>query len=175
MARLIPAQSRVLEFGAGRRCLERYLPAGCSHVPSDLVDRGPDTIICDLNRRPLPDLAYVHANVAFFAGVLEYLNNLPEVIAWIAGWGSFCVASYDCAKTRRGTPGRAFEKLRRAGRFGYLSTYSEAELVGVFASQGFNVQACDTWQDQRLFLFRNQKLGLSAPWAQADLALRGCK
>ena len=56
IARLIPKNSRVIEFGAGLRQLEKFLDSSCSYIPSDLTDRGPGTIICDLNRRPLPDL-----------------------------------------------------------------------------------------------------------------------
>src|SRR5690348_9570014 len=46
LAQLLPAGSRVIEFGAGRRQLEKLLPNGCTYIPSDLVDRGPGTIVC---------------------------------------------------------------------------------------------------------------------------------
>ena len=50
VAALVPNNSRVIEFGAGNRNLERYLDPSCTYVPSDLVDRGPGTIVCDLNK-----------------------------------------------------------------------------------------------------------------------------
>src|ERR1700756_2675299 len=53
IADLIPPGSHVIDFGAGRRQLEHWLPAGCSYTPSDIVERGSDTLLCDLNRRPL--------------------------------------------------------------------------------------------------------------------------
>src|ERR1700752_3654962 len=56
IARLVPDKSRVVEFGAGRRQLQRFLSPSCVYVPSDLIDRGSGTFVCDLNRRPLPDL-----------------------------------------------------------------------------------------------------------------------
>ncbi len=41
-AELIPAGSRVIEFGAGTRTLEKHLDPSCSYTPpSDLVDRAP--------------------------------------------------------------------------------------------------------------------------------------
>src|SRR5438105_15076772 len=58
LAQLIPKDSTVVEFGAGRRQLELYLDPSCAYVPSDLTDRGPGTIVCDLNRRPLPALRH---------------------------------------------------------------------------------------------------------------------
>ena len=76
MARLIPPGSIIIEFGAGRRQLERFLPPGCKYVPSNLVDRGPGTIVCDLNRLPLPDLRHLCLNVAVFGGVLEYVADV---------------------------------------------------------------------------------------------------
>src|ERR1044072_6598742 len=59
MARLIPEGNRVIEFGAGHQQLKSQLPQNCTYIPSDLVDRGPGTVICDLNKRPLPDLRYL--------------------------------------------------------------------------------------------------------------------
>ena len=76
IAKLIPAGSNVIEFGAGRRQLEKFLPAGCTYTPSDLVDRGPGTIVCDLNRPPLPDLRHLRLKVAVFGGVLEYVADV---------------------------------------------------------------------------------------------------
>lgn len=40
IARLIPPNSRVLEFGAARLVLRDHLPINCSYQPSDIVDRG---------------------------------------------------------------------------------------------------------------------------------------
>jgi hypothetical protein len=58
IARLIPPGSHVIEFGAGRRQLESRLPEDCSYSASDLVDRGLGTLLCDLNRRPLPTSSF---------------------------------------------------------------------------------------------------------------------
>lgn len=49
IATLIPPGSDVLEFGAGRLVLRDHLPKNCTYQPSDIVDRGENTIICDLN------------------------------------------------------------------------------------------------------------------------------
>ena len=70
LARMIPAGTRVIEFGAGRRRLEAFLDPSCTYTASDLVERGPGTFVCDLNRRPLPDLCPLAPQVAVFAGVL---------------------------------------------------------------------------------------------------------
>ena len=152
IARLIPERSRVLEFGAGTRQLERLLSAGCEYVPSDLVDRGPGTVICDLNQRPLPDLTYLKANVAVFAGVLEYINELPSLVKWLSHQTQMCVASYDCVKTSPYSVRRIREVLRRAAH-GYLSYYSEQDLIALFNACGFTCTETLDWRDQKLFVF----------------------
>lgn len=163
LAAMVPAGSGVIEFGAGRRQLERYLDPSCRYVPSDLVDRGPGTLVCDLNVRPLPDLASLAVDVAVFSGVLEYLSDVPTIVDWLAGSVTHIVASYayvagaaDSQERRR----EYFERLRN----GYLSHYSEPELVDVFEAHGFVVAARDSWQTQTLFLFvRDARAAAAAP------------
>ena len=120
LAAMVPTNARVIEFGAGKRALERYLAPTCSYVASDLVERGPDTFVCDLNRRPLPDLHSLHANVAVFAGVLEYVRDVPAVVAWLSDHVRYCVASYavarphsesDQGQMQRGRPVRAGDRV----------------------------------------------------------------
>src|SRR5215468_9103306 len=57
LAAMVPAGTRVIEFGGGRQRLRSFLDSSCTYMASDLVDRGPGTLACDLNRRPLPDMA----------------------------------------------------------------------------------------------------------------------
>jgi hypothetical protein len=48
IAQFVPPDSRVIEFGAGRRHLEECLPLGCTYTPLDLVDRGPRSSITSI-------------------------------------------------------------------------------------------------------------------------------
>jgi Methyltransferase domain len=151
-AALVPNHSRVIEFGAGNRVLERYLDSSCTYVASDIVDRGPGAIVCDLNRRPLPDLGANVYDVAVFMGVLEYLRDVPSVLDWLARHVPVCVLSYACAKAS-GYPlcGR-FETVRRLNR-GWMNNYREDELRSLFRERGFVSLREDSWKSQRLFLF----------------------
>jgi hypothetical protein len=162
IAQLIPAGSRVIEFGAGNRQLETLLPSRCTYVPADLVDRGPGTVVCDLNQRPLPDLAYLMAHLAVFVGVFEYLNDLPSVVQWLSGQFVICVASYHAMPSRRRSLEWIRELFKRACN-GYLSYYTEAQLIGLFEENGFICSKTETWKDQKLFLFIKSKVGSSAP------------
>src|SRR5436190_22890161 len=79
IASLVPAGSRVIEFGAGKRQLERHLHPSCTYLPSDIVDRGPGTLIIDLNADPLIDLGPHRVDPAALSGVLEYVHDLPPL------------------------------------------------------------------------------------------------
>src|SRR4051812_21836081 len=78
IAGLVPKGTRIIDFGAGQRTLEKYLDPSCLYIPFDLVSRGSDTIVFDLNERPLPDLSFLDAEVATFAGVVEYIRDVSS-------------------------------------------------------------------------------------------------
>ena len=156
IARLIPPGSRVIEFRAGRRQLEKLLDPTCTYVPSDLLDRGPGAFVCDLNQRPLPDLRHLNVDTAVFAGVLEYLHGVESLAEWLAQHVSLCVASYACVPPRKGS----VQWLRKGfDRFyyGYMNSYGEEELVHLFRRAGFRCIARDPWTSQRVFLFVHQR------------------
>ena len=162
IAQLIPEGSRVIEFGAGRRQLEKLLNPIDSYIPSDLTSRGPGTVICDLNQRPLPDLRYLGATMAVFGGVLEYILNLESLVQWLSDQFSFCVASYTCLVPALSDAERVRERLARL-RFGYMNSYTEAEFVHLFARYGFTCVKRNTWTNQTLFLFTIERSAVPAP------------
>jgi hypothetical protein len=151
LARLVPPQSRVIEFGAGRCQLRHYLPDGCTYVPSDLTMREPGTIVCDLNDRPLPDLRHVGANVAVFGGVLEYMSDLPSLVRWLSVQTSTVVASYDNVKADAGTVSHFVELLRRRN-FGYMNSHTLEQLTMIFAIAGFRRIHTEQWQTQTILV-----------------------
>ena len=156
MARIVPKHSRVIEFGAGKRQLESYLDPSCSYIPSDVVDRGGNTIVLDLNSRPLPDLSHLKLDVAVFAGVLEYISDLDSVVLWLSSQVAMCVASYGCAHTRPGTLGRFKETIRRTGA-GWINTFTEDTLRQTFEAGGFILTETHDWHvsddSERIFVF----------------------
>jgi hypothetical protein len=152
IAHLIPPGSRVIEFGAGRRQLEKILDPSCSYVPSDLVDRGGSTLVCDLNARPLPDLGRLGVDTAVFGGVLEYVSDVESLAGWLSSHVSQCVVSYACDARRAGIVRRIADRLDRS-YYGYMNSYREEELVHIFQRAGFRCQVRESWTNQRLFLF----------------------
>jgi hypothetical protein len=145
----------VIEFGAGRCRLPAYLDAGCTYFASDLVARESGTIVCDLNRCPLPDLRHLSPDVAVFAGVLEYVKDLPSLLGWLSTQVAVCVASYDALDPPRWTTERLVARIRRR-TFGYMNDYAVDQFVAAFASSGFRCLRTDQWGSQELYLFVRQ-------------------
>jgi hypothetical protein len=166
----VPKGSRVIEFGAGSCRLSAWLDDSCKYIPSDIVERGPGTVICDLNRRPLPDLTHLQANVALFAGVLEYLGDMEGVVDWLSRFVKSCIVSYDCVPHGLKLPGRLRERFRRQ-YYGYLSDYTEEQLVAIFRRRGFACAHADSWTNQRIFAFTNERAA-AAPFADNGGASR---
>lgn len=149
LAAMVPPGSTVIEFGAGRRVLEHMLDRPARYTPSDLVDRGPGTVVCDLNARPLPQFG-TH-DFAVFSGVLEYVNDVPSLIRHLHGSVRTIVASYAVLEKN--------PDERRAG--GWVNDYTAAQFVALFAEQGFECVANSSWQSQELYRFvvRQAKAG----------------
>ena len=159
MARLVPMGSRVIEFGAGSRKMAHHLDPSCTYLASDVVDRGPGTLVWDLNARPLPDLSPLKVDVAIFGGVLEYLVSLEPIARWLARHVTTCIASYECAETGAWSLNRLRERLRRA-RLGWVNTHTETELAGLFYAAGFVCEQKVIWHtptgDEPIFVFQQK-------------------
>lgn len=112
--------TRVIEFGCGITPVSLYLPADCHYQGSDLIKRDDNTIVIDLNK-DLPVIA--RYNVAVFSGVLEYINDIPRVIAWITPYVDTIIASYAVSKGEDMT-GREYN--------GWINNYTFAEFDNLF-------------------------------------------
>jgi hypothetical protein len=136
IANLIEPGTSVIEFGAGRLVLKTFLPDKCSYTPSDLVDRGNGTIVCDLNSDTLPQ--FQHYDVAVFSGVLEYINDVPRLISHLANFVTTIIASYAIADTN--------QKTQKRRTLGWVNDYTAAQLVDIFENAGFQCDRTEEWK-----------------------------
>ena len=143
IAELIESGSSVLEFGAGRMILKKHLKETCTYTPSDIVDRGEGTIICDLNAVKLPD--FKPHDVVVCSGVIEYINDLPRFIAHLANIVKVMIVSYVLLENYN-------DKVERRAN-GWVNDYTAKELVALFASNGFHVEITQEWDLHRIFKF----------------------
>jgi hypothetical protein len=156
LAALVSPNSRVVELGAAGRRLERYLPPGCTYVPCDITSRGEDTIVFDLNQHPLPDLGELAADVVIVGGTLEYVLDLPSVVAWLAGSvAEKCICSYATCRTKPRSFRRFWEVILRSSN-GWMNEATEEEFVKIFANAGYSHAHAESWGVQRIFVFDKQ-------------------
>jgi hypothetical protein len=145
LAKFIAPGTSVLEFGAGRLVLPQYLPPDCTYTPSDLVDRGPGTLVCDLNAVQL--MPFPPHDVAVFSGVLEYIHDLERLVGQLACACTMVVASYAVTDY----PEQARVITRRG--HGWVNDYNTDELVALFQQHRFLCLQHYIWQSQTLFRF----------------------
>ena len=79
-----------------------------------------------------------------FGGVLEYIQNLESLVAWVTRDVTCCIASYECARTRRSDWQRVRESVARA-RAGWVNTFHEDEFLELFQREGFAVVRREMW------------------------------
>jgi hypothetical protein len=145
LASRVPPGAAVLEFGAGLRELEKLLPPGCRYTPSDLVDRGPGTIICDLNARPLP--GFPPHDVVVLSGVLEYLHAPAEVLARLREAAPVMLLSYAV------WDGASATLESRRGN-GFVNDLADEKLDALLAGTGWVAEPIGAWHGQRLLRCR---------------------
>jgi hypothetical protein len=156
MAKWIPKGSRVIEFGAGNQKLKSMLDATCVYFASDLVDRGNTALICDLNKRPLPDFSHLSPQVAVFSGVLEYIHDVKDIARWLSPRVEMCICSYSCFEPPQNDLLRIRTATSRASN-GWVNSYTEARIVGIFGDAGFTLANAESFESQRLFLFERRR------------------
>jgi len=141
IATMISPGHSVLEFGAGRMVLKELLHESCPYTPTDLVDRGHGTIICDLNGKTLPDFGRHH--VAVFSGVLEYVNDIRRLVRHLFRSVDGIIASY--ATLEENPTGRR--------SWGWVNDYREDEFVSIFEEEGFRILRKERWAMQVIYYF----------------------
>lgn len=121
---------RVLDIGCGAQFPKRYLPAGCTYVPSDLAARSEDTIVADLSRNEFPDGRY---DLGLLLGVLEFTPNAEFIFERFAMAVDRLVFSY-CFATMGGKKNASFRHNSK-----FLTDFSTAQLQDMVVGAGFRI------------------------------------
>ena len=151
IASLVVPGASVIEFGAGRMVIRDYLPESCKdkYTPSDIVDRGPGTLVCDLNADLPPDFG--RHDVAIFSGVLEYLNDVPALISCLYQHIDQIIASYAVTESNK--------RSRRAR--GWVNDFSSPDFVNIFENVGYICSHSEMWRSQIIYKFIKNKVQIS--------------
>lgn len=128
IAKLLPKDiASVADYGEGKGGIRKYLDASVTYYPLDYVRRSEETILCDFDKDQLPD---IRTEVTICTATLVFLDKAERLIRHLCTHTEeLIVVSYVT------TDKFSDEDGRRAS--GYRSDYSEAELVKMFATEGF--------------------------------------
>jgi len=140
IAQMCPNSSRVIEFGAGEQILRPILiDKLCSYTPLDIYRRTPDTIVCDLNASPPPDLSPY--DTVIISGVLEYLYNPLQVTHYICTTPSIktIILSYDFN-----------QDMGQRTYNGFVINFSYDDIVAIYAPYDFRMNASAFWGSQMI-------------------------
>lgn len=146
MAQWINPNSKVLEFGAAKLALKQLLPDSVIYTPSDIVDRGEGTLVCDLNQE-IPD--FEAQDVIFFSGVLEYIYNVPKLITTLSNKTNRFIISYGTFDVFNS------EKHRKIN--GWVNAYTNDEILTIFNKNNFQLVQTETWRKQTIYVFDKLK------------------
>jgi hypothetical protein len=125
---LLSGCNAVADFGCGTMTLERYLEKGVDYQPIDIVARDDRTIVCDLNKDPLPE---VGADGAACLGVVEYLFDVEAFFTRLAQFYPVAAISY-CIADDGGPAER-----RRAKT--WVNDLTRSEIEAAFSEGGFDI------------------------------------
>ncbi len=156
-AAYVPAGARVLDLGCGAMILERYLPAGCTYQPCDMVAHDDRTLVCDFNAGEFPDGA--ECDIVFALGLLEHLADLPAFLARLRALGKPVIFSYSVAES--GPQDRS--------ALGWVNHHKHDEILGLFDAAGLPVYL-GTRLDHGQILGRAEPKPLASAGAGLDAA-----
>ncbi|REF89623.1 methyltransferase family protein [Methylovirgula ligni] len=138
----------VTDIGCGAMALERYLPHA-TYVPVDCVQRDARTIVVDLNREPAPETG---TDAATLLGVLEYIHDVPKLLADLARAYRVILVTYNQAEDRQSAEG--------VTRDTWVNSFTRDQLGDVFEQSGLHIVRRESLGTQTLWLLRSQTAAL---------------
>lgn len=134
----------VVDLGCGPMWLKDYLEADVTYTGVDYKNRGPNTIICDLNKDCLPEL---YSDVYFISGCLEYIHSPSHLVQEMSRQTlNRCIISY-CSVNH-------FSDQRLRRKKGWVNHLTEEQLIDLFISNDMSLQnQCITADNNSIFVF----------------------
>lgn len=154
IAGLVPDGTIVIEFGAARLVLPRYLGSGCVYQPADLVKRSEDTLVVDLNGilSALPG----PYNYAVFPGVLEYVVEFNRIMRWLLHGADDVPLSYAVTDY-------LIDPISRR-RNGLVNSLSDRDVNSLIEPCGMVLISEARWEGLPIYLCPTQEVCATEPW-----------
>ena len=124
-AQHLPPGGRVLDLGCGLMTLREYLTPGTAYIPLDLMARGAQCLVADLNQGHYPS-GRVDAVTMLF--LLEFIHDPRALLTWAKGATDLLILTYVPLERLSGDDRRAA---------GFFNDFSVASLTGLLNECGW--------------------------------------
>lgn len=117
----------VCDYGAGKLILKKFLKSTMKYYPIDYISRSDDTIICDFNYDPFPE---IYTDVCICISTLVFINTAERLLQHLCTHTSkIIILSYVTLDTLSNIDSR------RAS--GYVSDLTEKQIIDLLFANGF--------------------------------------
>ncbi len=149
MAKYIPHNSSVVDFGCGPMWLKELLPKGCTYTGVDYIYRGAGSEVFDLNMAEFPDKKF---DVAFVSGCLEYIVNYKWFINQLDSHCNLCILSYCTLEF--------FDNVEERKKLAWVNHVKRDEILGLFSNLNWQLISENiTETNNSIFIFEKTKKG----------------
>jgi len=142
IAELIPANSSVLDLGAGPQTLRGYLSPGCTYQPCDVVKSSDDVLLCDFNGGIYPQVERPFDFVVC-SGVLEYIRDLSTFLDATIALGDCTILTY--------TPVQNGDTLWMRAAEGWVNHLKQEQLEELLDKLGVQWDIIGGWHHQVMY------------------------
>jgi len=143
IARYIPAESSILDLGAGAQTLRQYARSARLYVPCDITQSSPDCIVCDFNRGIYPPEDRIY-DITICSGVLEYLREPFDFLMRIKRYSKTFILSYQPKRLDRA------DKIERLVH-GFVNNMGKGELESLLYRAGYRYECVESWLAQLIY------------------------
>ena len=133
IAELLPADVHsVMDLGCGEGLIRQYLPEGIQYYGVDYCKRADDTIVCDLNHEPIPD---IQVDAYLMIGLIKYIEDKKRFLKQLRK-AKYVLASYFIYEMNLRLDGRINLYYDDIG----TEAFSTADFINLMVENGFYVQ-----------------------------------
>jgi len=134
---------KLCDIGCGEQWTKEFLPKTIKYIPIDYISRSVDTIVCDLNKKELPDCKSME-NVVLCSGVLEYIVDIDWFVNSLVKTDKV-IASY-CTLEK-------FSNLKIRKQYAWKNNLTLEEFLQLFLKKGFILSKMNIINNNSTFCF----------------------
>lgn len=144
LAKYIPANSTILDIGAGNQALKRLIPESCSYQAVDCVDNGEDVFVIDFNTVDTSTVSLrASYDIAVCSGIMEYIHDADNFFRFVVNHANNVIFTYVPNEVRLD---------KDNGNNGWVPGLTTDELLALFDRVGLEIVYRDKFRRHLIFM-----------------------